>query len=855
MWRRIGEQIGLCLIMVGFLAGCSTKKDAFLNRNWHALNTRYNVLFNGKIAFEQGRENLRNTYRDNYWEILPVERLAVSGEVKLDSESNTPEFLRAEEKATKAIQRHSMDLDNEERNPETDEAFLLLGKARYFDERYIPALEAFNYILRKYPESNRLNEAAIWREKTNIRLGYEEIALKNLKRLLRFERLTNQEYADARSVMAQAYLNLNIPDTALMQLKTAATYTKYNEEKARFLFISGQLFNGLNKPDSANLAFKKIISFNRSIPRTYLVNAHLQLLQNIPQTPENELYIFEYLTSLKENRENRPFLDKIFRVLGQFHLASGEDSLAIQYLTQSTQVSDRDPVISALNYEDLANYHFDHSSYPVAGAYYDSVLLHLTENTRKFRAIHKKRSNLDDVIRLEQIASHADSTIRLVEMDPIALRIYLQQYTDSLRLADIAEASTTDDELPSETRAGGVSGGRAGSGSFYFYNPKSVAQGKASFLAVWGNRKLDDNWRWGRLSSIRAEVANSGDLSVAGESQTLSAPDDRYNPEYYLSQIPEEGPAIDSLRKTRNLANYQLGLIYNEKFKEPMLAVDKLQKVLDSSPEKGLELPAKYNLFKIYEESGSPLANSIRLDILENYPDTRYAAFISNSEVSEAFLSGGPEAEYQRLFSEFEQEKFVAVIDGTTLAVNNFPGDPLVPKFEMLKANAIGRVRGFAAYQELLNQIALDYPNSEEGIRASKIIQEQLPKMASADFVDLNSKENKGNWKLVFPMLPQDSIQSINLVTVIENSLKDLGYRYRVSSDVFTERENFVVVHGFPSQDYAQGYAELLRNNPNYRIENPSFTIFSAHYKTLQIHKNLQDFNNQNFPQTTENND
>ncbi|MDA8686818.1 hypothetical protein N9L94_07375, partial [Robiginitalea sp.] len=187
--------------------------------------------------------------------------------------------------------------------------------------------------------------------------------------------------------------------------------------------------------------------------------------------------------------------------------------------------------------------------------------------------------------------------------------------------------------------------------------------------------------------------------------------------------------------------------------------------------------------------------------------------------------------------------------------VNNFPGDPLVPKFEMLKANAIGRVRGFAAYQELLNQIALDYPNSEEGIIANKIIQEQLPKMASADFVDLNSKENNGNWKLVFPMLLQDSIQSINLVTVIENSLKDLGYRYRVSSDVFTERENFVVVHGFPSQDYAQGYAELLRNNPNYRIENPSFTIFSAHYKTLQIHKNLQDFNNQNLLQTVENND
>lgn len=834
--------------------GCSTKKDAFLNRNWHALNTRYNVLYNGKISFEQGRQNLRDTYRDNYWEILPVERLSVSGDVKLDSESNTPEFLRAEEKATKAIQKHSMDLENEERNPQTDEAFLLLGKARYFDERYIPALEAFNYILRKYPESNRLNEAAIWREKTNMRLGYEEIALKNLKRLLRLERLTNQEYADARAVMAQAYLNLNIPDTALLQLQTAAAYTKYNEEKARYLFISGQLLNALGKQDSADLAFKRIIAFNRRIPRTYLINAHLQLIKNIPQTPENELFIFEYLTDLKENRENRPYLDKIYRAFGQFHMASGEDSLAIEYLTQSTQLSDSDPVISALNYEDLANYYFDHSSYPVAGAYFDSVLNNLTENTRKFRSIHKKRSNLDDVIRLEQVASQTDSTLRLVEMDPVARKIYFQTYTDSLRLADIAAVAVSDSEQPTEVVANRISGGRDGKGSFYFYNPASVAQGKASFLSVWGNRVLEDNWRWGKTTALAAEVENSGEIPATGEAEIVTTSNERYNPEFYLNQIPKDDDVVDSLRKARNLANYQLGIIYKEKFKEFILAVSKLQKVLESNPEEGLELPAKYNLFKIYEESGSPLANSMRSHILENYPTSRFAAFISNAQISEALSSAGPEANYQKLFTAFEQEDFVAVIEGATEAVNNYPGDPLLPKFEFLKASAIGRVRGFESYKVILNQIALDYPNTEEGLKANRIIQDQLPKMASADFADPD-KEAKGNWKLVFPLSPQDSIQRKDLISIIKKSMKDLGYPYRVSSDVFTENEYFVVVHGFPSRDYAQGYAELLRNNSDYRVELSSFEIFSEHYKTLQIHKNLQEFKNQNFPQTVENSD
>jgi hypothetical protein len=52
----------------------------------------------------------------------------------------------------------------EERNFQIDEAYLLLGKARYYDQRFIPALDAFNYILYKYPSSN-IYEAKIWRGK------------------------------------------------------------------------------------------------------------------------------------------------------------------------------------------------------------------------------------------------------------------------------------------------------------------------------------------------------------------------------------------------------------------------------------------------------------------------------------------------------------------------------------------------------------------------------------------------------------------------------------------------------------------------------------------------------------------
>ena len=837
---------GGLLLAAGFLVGCSTKKDAFVNRNWHALNTKYNVLYNGNLAFEEGREQLNETYRDNYWEILPVERLAVSGEIRLDSEDNNPQFLRAEEKAAKAIQKHSMDIDDHERNPQTDEAFLLLGKARYFDERYIPALEAFNYILRKYPESNKLNQASIWREKTNIRLGYEELAIKNLKGLFKYEDLNDQEYADARGIMGQAYLNLGKPDTALLQLKVAAAYTRKNEEKGRYFFIIGQLYNQLGFRDSANFAFDRIIDLNRKVPRVYLVNAHLKKIQNIALSPENRDFVLEYLTELEENRENRPYLDKIYRELAQYHIATGSDSLGAAYYNLSLRATQNDPVINALNYEDLADFQFDRNAYKSAGAYYDSVLLNLPDDTRKFRAIRKKRDNLDDVIAYEEVVRNADSIVGLYEMEPIARKIYFQAYIDSLKAADEALERKKEAQAQAGFEAFSQSmGGKENRGKFYFYNITSLGYGKTAFNAKWGNRALEDNWRWSNKARVVAEAAPGEDLAAIQADPGSLGEEQKYDLNFYLDRIPRDAGVIDSLRRERNFANYQLGLIYKEKFQEPLLAAAKLEKVLASNPEERLVLPSKYNLYKIYEAAGSPLMEEMRMDIIKNHPESRYAAILTNPGVELSALANSPEARYAELFRAYGEQQFLEVITGSEESIQQFAGDPIVPKLELLKANAIGRLQGFEDFREALNYVALNYPNAEEGRQAQRMIEEQLPQMESREFTTSLSASGTGNWKVVFPFKRYQQEEAQALQELLEKSIADLRYGNQVSKDIYNLEDLFVVVHGFRSREYALGYAELLKNNRDYRVDRENFVILSANYKTLQIHKNLEEYRNQ----------
>ncbi|MGB5654525.1 MAG: hypothetical protein WBM56_11905, partial [Robiginitalea sp.] len=617
------------------------------------------------------------------------------------------------------------------------------------------------------------------------------------------------------------------------------------EEKGRYYYIIGQLFNHLEHPDSAAMAFDKVIELNRKIPRVYLVNAQLQKIRNVEITSENKDEVREYLTDLEKNRENRPYLDKIYRSLAVYYHKIEAEGAALDYYNKSLRASQDEPHLNSLNYTDLAEYYFDQNNYKSAGAYYDSVLLNVPENSRTFRAVSKKRENLDDVITYEAVVKYSDSVLTLASMTPVERGIYFQTHIDSL-MAD-AEAEAVKKEQQTRTGLEAFSqsqGGQENQGKFYFYNVTSLGYGKNEFRMRWGDRELEDNWRWSTKSRILSEITADGDaLAEGGEDELLDS--EKFSLDFYLDQIPEDPAVLDSLRKERNFANYQLGLIYKEKFKEPMLASARLEAVLDSEPEERLILPSKYNLYKIYQEVGSPLQEPMKFDIIENHPESRYAAILTNPDASITTLQNTQEVRYAELFAAFKAQEYLQVITGTEEAIEQFTGEPIVPKLELLKANAIGRLQGFNQFREALNYIALNYPNTPEGKKAQILVTEQIPKLESTDFSEVSTAEGTSNWKVVFPFSRTKHEKALELKKRLETSISDLNYDYTVSRDIYDLQTEFVVVHGFPSQSYALGYVELLKNNKKYRIANENFVILSDNYKVVQVHKNLADYRNQ----------
>ncbi|MEI2745668.1 MAG: hypothetical protein V9G22_09585 [Ottowia sp.] len=256
--------------------------------------------------------------------------------------------------------------------------------------------------------------------------------------------------------------------------------------------------------------------------------------------------------------------------------------------------------------------------------------------------------------------------------------------------------------------------------SFYFYNPTTVQQGKLEFKNKWGDRPLVENWR---LSSeidsfTKSKTPNEKDATNDSKSNEKNTNNSfRYDPEFYIAQLPTKPEEIATLKKDKNFANYQLGIIYKEKFKEYKRAATKLENVLESNPEERLVLPTMYNLYKVYQVINAYKGKEMKSKIISQYPDSRYAQVIQSNAVDE--LTGTPEDNYEAIYRDYEKGDFRNVLTKTDLAISQYTGDEIVSKLELLKARAYGQtLRIWVEYKKALNFVALNYPNSAEGKQA-----------------------------------------------------------------------------------------------------------------------------------------
>lgn len=740
------KSISIAVFALLLLHSCSTKKDTFVSRNFHALTTKYNVLFNGKEAFKKGLEEIANKHQDNYWKRLQIEPITFDDSFieipefkggggpgfgfdenneEEQSKNQTP-FERAEEKAVKAIQKHSINPYGYERNRQIDDAYLLLGKARYYTQRFIPAVEALNYVVENYPKANLINETLVWRAKANLRLGNEKLAIETMKLLVDREKneddLPDRISEQAHTALAMAYEQTDTIEKVKYHLIKATETIKNREQSARNLYVLGQIYSEENKKDSARLVFKRIAE-TRKFPHKYRIHAEIELAKNTEKDSTSTAMIERFKKMIK-NIDNRKYLDELYYQIGV--LEENRDSIkkAISYYKKSLEAKNGSKYQKTFTYEKLGNLAFKESDYIVAGAYYDSIAQVVPkefENERRIRRIKRKNRGLTSLRKFDKVVTNNDSILRLVAMSKKDRVTYFQKHIEKLkeeeeeRKQQALNAQNFGNAFSLNTMSN-IGGAK---GKWYFYNNQSLGFGKADFEKVWGTRKLEDNWRW---SNKKTTDATSNSIV---KKDSIQKENDKFSIKTYLSKIPKKKQTIDSLVTLRNDALYQLGLIYKERFKNPLLSTKNFKRLLSLQKDKDLILPINYHLYQLYSQTkNNAKANIHKQVILSEYPKSIFAQIIAspNKKIISKSKVNEIEKKYKKVYYVYKKKEYEQVVKSIDSLLPSIQNSKLIPKFELLKAMAIGKYQTTENYKKALEFVAYSYANTEQGKKAKEII-------------------------------------------------------------------------------------------------------------------------------------
>lgn len=801
--------IGLFFLMLN----CSTQKDKFVNRQYHRLTTTFNVLFNGEEAFAIGKSILDASVEDNFFELLDVEPITLSGE-SLDNTTLVPGFDRAEDKAVKAIQKHSMRFEGEQRNNQIDKAYLLLGKARYFDRRFFPALEAFNFLMESYSSEASYLEGIIWREKTNIRLLNNEIAIGNLRPLARQLLPSNRFYGAVNATVAQAFINLKVLDSAQYYIAKAAQFENDKHLKGRYFFINGQLLEQLGKKEEAFVSYESILALRKKTARKYWI--HAKIKQQIIQAQFKNINPEETLLGLLNKYDNQPYEHVIYRALGAFYLEKNQDSLSQAYLMASQKAPTLDEPTEKANLRDLADYYFIRGNYKKTEAYLDSLVRLLPEKTLANKRTRRERDNLEGILEYEKTIQNTDSLLHLMSLSKEQQRKFIKGYLEQKRKETEAAVAKNVGQ-GKKNRLFGL----GKESKFYFYRPNLVAQGKQSFLASWGTRPNRDNWRL--VQSMVAPMARTENQEeqepIRIQLEDISS---------LMAQIPNASHT-DSLKQLNHQSYLQAGLLYKEQFKNKNLARQRLDTLLRKRPQANIAAPALYHLYRIEEEDQRTTeAEDYRGQLLADYTESAFAQLLSNTEIEWDPSEDQPKRQYEKLLELYQRGKyFDALGRAKTLSVV-LSATEWAPKIALIQANIKGKLEGQKAWVMALEEIQEKFPQSFAAKQSKGIT------------LQLKSKGNKSKkvfalYKWVFPHHRNESLGLEKDIKILNEAIENLK-SLKLSIDSYSQNYAFVVVHGFRSpEELSRFQEELQAKEPNFNSNN--FVVLSHEYQEIQLNK------------------
>ena len=405
---------------------CSTNKNTAASRNWQAFTTRYNVYYNGSEHYKETLAELEKAYQDDYSRTV----LMHPAEARADQQMPQPtgDFKRTIEKMQKAIQLHSITKKpkkrtsspkdkafraREEFNPFLHNAWLMMGRAQYFNGDFLGAASTFFYISRHFtwlPEV--VDEAKLWQARSYLALDWLYEA-ENILTHVKPDKLPKKQLVELYDFdMANLYVRSSREAEAVPFLERAAAKAS-GSQKNRLYFLLGQVQAKLGNRQAAYQAFRKAGSGSSTDYRTKF-NARIKQSEVFTGTNvKGEVRALRAMTRYERNKE---YQDQIFYAIGNLYLSRGDTTEAEKNYAEAIERSTRGGIDKALAQLALGKIYFARQDYVKAQPLFSEAVSQLNDKYPDYKVLKLRSDVLDELATYSGNVQLQDSLLTLAKM-------------------------------------------------------------------------------------------------------------------------------------------------------------------------------------------------------------------------------------------------------------------------------------------------------------------------------------------------------------------------------------------------------------------------------------------------------
>ena len=708
-------------IIVLVTLSCSTQKNTWATRSFHQTKVKYNILYNGNVAYEEGLKAIRDANTDDYSRILNL--YPVSNHKA--AEASTSQMDKTIEKCRKCIKLHSIKakpkrdpkkahdpeykrwLQSEEFNANMKLAWVRLGEAEFHKGDFLGAVSTFNYVINHYAnDPDIVAQCQLWIARAYAEMDWQYEAEDMLNRV-QIDALSRKHARLYSAVKADVLLHGQHYHEAIPFIKIAIPYEKRKIYRPRFAYVLGQLYEQENKREDALQSYKSVVRM--APPNEMEFNARLRMAE---LGGKNSLRQLKTMTRQSKYKDR---LDQIYGAMGNIYLTHKDTAKALELYEQAITESTQAGTAKAAVLLRAGDIYFEQRNYVKAQPCYREAVTIITAENEHFSRVQKRSEVLDELIVSYTQAQLQDSLQRLGHMseeeqravvDKIIADLIAAEKADSIKQAQEARELARGDEGPRSVNTANMLGGSgAQKGEWYFYNPQLIKQGQQEWRRKWGNRQLEDNWRRQNKQVVASytedELSEDTDTTMLAADSTQARPPqetDTHKPEYYLQQIPrtpQDYAISDSLWREAMVALY---FIYRDKLEdEPQakITLRELEKRFASHP----------SLANIYEDE--------KLRAMRH--DTAYIARKMRELAEQDSL-------YTATYNAYTKGEYATVKANKKYAEKQFPESRLMPRFLFLNAVSVARTEGQDRFVAELQNLVANYGESELGSMAKDML-------------------------------------------------------------------------------------------------------------------------------------